>query len=284
VTSRYRATILGCGASPGVPRIGNDWGACDPSNPRNRRTRTSLLVERVGGGQRPTRVLIDTGPDMRAQLLATNVDAIDGVVYTHAHADHTHGIDDLRAFAQNTGHLVSIFADDMTADHLERTFAYCFRTPTSSLYPPILRMHRLTIGVPFTITGPGGELTLLPLRQIHGDTDSLCLRIGGLAYSCDVSDVPAETQPVLAGIDLWIVDGLRDRPHPSHFTVGQALGWIDRLKAKRAVLTHMTNDLDYAELRGRLPAHVEPAYDGMTVEFDGNPMASADPGPAEHVP
>jgi phosphoribosyl 1,2-cyclic phosphate phosphodiesterase len=272
VTDRLRATILGCGASPGVPRLGNDWGACDPANPRNRRSRCSLLIERFGAGLRPTRVLVDTGPDMRAQLLAANADAIDGVIYTHAHADHTHGIDELRVFAQNTKRLVNVYADEPTAAHLEYAFAYCFASPTGSLYPPILRMHRITSGVPLTITGAGGEVALMPLRQIHGEIDSLALRVGSLAYSCDVSGLPPETERALAGLDVWIVDGLRDKPHPSHFSVADALAWIARIGPRRAVLTHMTNDLDYAKLKARLPGHVEPAYDGMTIDFS---MASA---------
>jgi phosphoribosyl 1,2-cyclic phosphate phosphodiesterase len=268
VTSQFRATILGCGASPGVPRIGNDWGACDPLEPKNRRLRTSLLVERFAeGAPRPTRVLVDSGPDVRAQLLAANVDALDGVIYTHAHADHTHGIDELRVLAQRGRHLVDVYADAPTADHLERAFAYCFATQSGGLYPPILAMHRITHGVALRISGPGGEIALQPLRQMHGEIDSLCLRIGALAYSCDVSDLPPESVGALSGLDVWIVDGLRDRPHPSHFSVGQALGWIDRLKPKRAVLTHMTNELDYAALKARLPAGVEPGYDSMTVAF-----------------
>jgi phosphoribosyl 1,2-cyclic phosphate phosphodiesterase len=269
VSARYRATILGCGASPGVPRIGNDWGICDPGEPRNRRTRTSLLIERFADGPAPTRVLVDTGPDVRAQLLAANVPAIDAVIYTHAHADHTHGIDELRVFAQNRKGLVDVHADEATAAHLERTFAYCFATPAGGLYPPILKMHRLAVGVSLTIAGAGGPMALMPLRQLHGDIDSLGLRVGGLAYSCDVSDIPSETQQQLAGLDVWIVDGLRDRPHPSHFSVSDALNWIERVQPGRSVLTHMTNDLDYATLRARLPAAVEPAYDGLTLDFSG---------------
>jgi phosphoribosyl 1,2-cyclic phosphate phosphodiesterase len=269
VSAPCRATVLGCGASPGVPRIGNEWGACDPTNPRNRRTRTSLLIERSGSGARPTRVLIDTGPDVRAQLLAANIGAIDGVVYTHAHADHTHGIDELRVFAQNTKRLVDVYADEATAAHLEHAFAYCFATPAGGLYAPILQMHRIAVGVPLTIAGPGGDIVLMPLRQIHGDIDSLCVRIGGLAYSCDVSDLPPETERGLGGLDAWIVDGLRDRPHPSHFSVADALAWIARVRPRRAVLTHMTNDLDYEALKARLPPGVEPGYDGMTIDFSG---------------
>ncbi len=275
--AQYRATILGCGASPGVPRIGNDWGMCDPANPKNRRSRTALLIERFGSGQRPTRVLVDTGPDLRTQLLAANVDAIDGVVYTHAHADHVHGIDDLRAFSLSTRRLVDVYADDATADHLERAFGYCFRTPDGGLYPPILKMHRIAAGTRLTIAGPGGEVAMLPLRQVHGEIDSLCLRVGDFAYSCDVSDVPPETERALAGLDAWVVDGLRDKPHPSHFTVAEALAWIQRVGTRRAVLTHMTNDLDYAALAARLPANVQPAYDGLTIDFDGSGSRSANP-------
>lgn len=275
--ARYRATILGCGASPGVPCIGNDWGVCDPTNPKNRRLRTSLLIERFGAGERPTRVLVDTGPDIREQLLAAKVEAIDGVVYTHAHADHVHGIDDLRAFTLSMRRLVDVYADDATAAHLEYAFEYCFTTPDGGFYPPILKMHRIGVGTPLRIAGPGGEVTLLPLRQAHGDIETLCLRVANFAYSCDVSGVPAETEAALAGLDMWVVDGLRDKPHPSHFTVREALTWIARIGARRAVLTHMTNDLDYAELVARLPPNVQPAYDGMTIDFADAGAQSASP-------
>jgi phosphoribosyl 1,2-cyclic phosphate phosphodiesterase len=264
-----RARILGCGAAPGVPRIGNHWGACDPTNPRNRRTRTSLLIERFGAGSTPTRVLIDTGPDVRAQLLAADVDSLDAVIYTHAHADHTHGIDELRAVSQNAGRLIDVFATPRTAASLTKTFGYCFVQRPGSINPPTLKMHELEAGAPLTIDGPGGGLTLLPLRQIHGETEVLCLRVGGLAYSCDVSDIPADTAQALAGLDLWIVDALRDGPHPNHFCVADALGWIERLRPKRAILTHMSNELDYEALKARLPHNVEPAYDGMTIAFAG---------------
>jgi phosphoribosyl 1,2-cyclic phosphate phosphodiesterase len=267
VTGRYRATVLGCGASPGVPRIGNDWGLCDPNEPRNYRTRTSLLIERFDGGPRPTRVLVDTGPDVRTQLLAARVDAVDAVIYTHAHADHTHGIDELRVFAQSTKHLIDVYADDATAAHLEHAFAYCFATQPGGLYPPILAMHRIAADRPLAIVGPGGQVTINPLRQVHGDIDSLCLRVAGLAYSCDVSDLPSATVAALANLDVWILDALRDRPHPSHFNVQEALAWIGRLKPRRAILTHMTNELDYATLNARLPAGVEPGYDGMTIDL-----------------
>jgi phosphoribosyl 1,2-cyclic phosphate phosphodiesterase len=267
MTGRLRFTILGCGASPGVPRIGNDWGACDPAEPRNRRTRCSLLIERVDAATgRRTTVLIDTGPDVREQLLSAGVNTLDGVIYTHAHADHVHGIDDLRAFWQNTGRLVDVYSDAATQERLDQAFGYCFRTASGSNYPPILRHHLVTPGTPVTITGDGGPITLLPLRQIHGDIDTLAIRVGGLAYSCDVSDVPADTIDALTGLDVWIVDALRYKPHPSHFTVAEAVEWIGRLKPCRAVLTHLHSDLDYATLRAELPEGIEPGFDGMVLE------------------
>jgi phosphoribosyl 1,2-cyclic phosphate phosphodiesterase len=265
--ARLRATILGCGSSPGVPRIGNDWGACDPAEPRNRRLRCALLIERFDGGSGPTTVLVDTGPDVRTQLLNAGVKHVDGVVYTHAHADHIHGIDDLRAVWQNSKRLVDVYADVPTTARLEQAFEYCFRSLPGSFYPPILRQHPMTIGTPLTISGAGGPIHILPFRQIHGDIDTIGLRVDGLAYSCDISALPAESEGTLAGLDVWIVDALRYRPHPSHFSVEQSLEWIDKLKPRRAVLTHMHTDLDYQRLRRELPAHVEPAYDGMQIEF-----------------
>jgi phosphoribosyl 1,2-cyclic phosphate phosphodiesterase len=266
LSATLKITVLGCGASPGVPRIGNDWGACDPNEPKNRRSRCSILLERnLNGGT--TRVLVDTGPDMRAQLLAARVNSIDGVVYTHSHADHLHGIDDLRAFAQNTGRLVDVYADDATYERMLDGFRYCFFTPPESIYRPILQRHDMAAGVPLSINGDGGPLTITPFRQVHGTIHSLGLRIGGFAYSCDVSDITDATVPVLAGLDVWMVDALRTSTHPSHFNVEQALAWIERIKPKRAVLTHMHGDLDYATLKRELPKHIEPAYDGMTIEL-----------------
>jgi len=266
--ARHRFTIMGCGASPGVPRINGDWGACDPREVKNLRTRCSALIERFGDGPEPTRVVIDTGPDLRMQLLAAGVTSIDGVVYTHAHADHVHGIDDLRAFWMNAQRRVPVYCDDMTYQRLAAGFGYCFSTPPGSAYPPFLDRHDLTPGTFLTITGPGGPIHLLPYRQIHGDIDSIGFRIGGLAYSCDVSDIPDESVGLLAELDIWIVDALRLRPHPSHLSLDEALGWIDRIGPRRAVLTHMTSDLDYNALHRDLPAHIEPAYDGMRFELE----------------
>lgn len=262
-----RFTILGCGASPGVPRITGDWGACDPNEPRNRRSRSAALIERFDG-DRPTRVLIDTGPDLRNQLIAAEVDEIHGVVYTHPHADHVHGIDDLRTFWMTMRRPIPIYSDDETQLRLDEGFGYCFRSPEGSPYPPFLIRHQISHDEEISIAGPGGSISLLPFSQIHGDIRSLGYRIGPLAYSCDFNDLPEESTAHLQDLDIWILDGLRRRPHPSHCSVGEALTWVAAVKPRRAVLTHMTNDLDYRTLQDELPAGVEPAYDGMTFDFE----------------
>ena len=266
MSGRLKVTVLGCGSSPGVPRIGNDWGACDPTEPRNRRLRCSILIERIKNGG-VTRVLVDTGPDIRAQMLAAGVNSLDAVVYTHSHADHTHGIDDLRAFWQNSRRLVDIYADAATTERLKQAFGYCFETVPGGSYPPILKHHPIAAGRPLTIDGAGGAMTITPFRQIHGEIDTLGLHVGGLAYSCDVSDLPEASLPALAGLDVWIVDALRYKPHPSHFSLSETLQWIDRVRPHRAILTHMHTDLDYATLTREMPQGVEPAYDGMQIEL-----------------
>ncbi|HUD87987.1 MAG TPA: MBL fold metallo-hydrolase [Xanthobacteraceae bacterium] len=258
-------TILGCGSSGGVPRPALGWGVCDPNNPKNRRRRTSLLVERRGAGG-VTQVLVDTSPDLREQLLDAEVDWLDGVLYTHEHADHTHGIDDLRALFIKRRQPVDVYLDEETAKVMLARFGYCFRSPPGSEYPPIVRDHSLAAGQPITVTGQGGAITALPILQQHGDIASYGFRFGNLAYSCDLSGMPDESAAALGGLDVWIVDALRYRPHPSHFSLDDALHWIAQLKPRRAILTNLHADLDYDELRGKLPAHVEPAYDGMTVE------------------
>ncbi|MCX5493992.1 MBL fold metallo-hydrolase [Kaistia dalseonensis] len=264
---RLRITVLGCGASPGVPRIGNDWGACDPSEPKNRRTRSSILIDGFrNDSPYPTRVLVDTGPDMRNQLLDARVDRLDAVLFTHPHADHTHGIDDLRSFWLDSRRLVPVYTDDFTQERLEEAFGYCFHTPAGGSYPPILGRVRIEPGTAFSVDGPGGRLDILPFRQIHGEIDSLGFRIGDFAYSSDVSALPSETVPKLDGLSLWIVDALRWRPHPSHFSVDETLGWHERLRPRRTVLTHMHGDLDYRVLAAKVPGDVEPAFDGMVLD------------------
>jgi len=262
-----RFTILGCGTSTGVPRIGPVWGACDPENPRNTRSRCSLLVERLSG-EGVTTLLVDTSPDMRQQLLKARVSWLDGVFYTHEHADHTHGIDDLRAVFFNGRRRVEIYYDRRTGNLLHQRFGYCFKTPEDSGYPPILRGHEIEVGVPVLISGKGGDIEALPYLQHHGSIQSLGYRIGNLAYSPDVVGLPEESYAQLEGLDIWVVDALRYTPHPSHFSLEQALEAIGRVKPRRAIITHMHIDLDYETLRKELPENVEPAYDGMVLEID----------------
>jgi len=263
-----KVTILGCGTSGGVPRIGNVWGACDPSNPRNRRRRCALLVQREGA-KGMTNVLVDTPPDLREGLLDANVGLLDGVLYTHDHADHTHGIDDLRVVVYNGNQRLKVYSDKTTLEVLRQRFDYCFETPAGSDYPAVLLAQEIVAGQAVPIEGRGGAIEALAFRQIHGRGTSLGFRFGGLAYSPDVSDFPEESLELLRGLDIWIIDALRYTFHPSHFSVGQALEWIDKLKPKRAILTHMHIDLDYATLALELPQGVEPAYDGMVLEVAG---------------
>ena len=261
-------TILGCGSSGGVPRPALGWGACDPENPRNRRRRTSLLIERKG----PvgiTRVLVDTSPDLREQLLDADVDWLDGVLFTHEHADHTHGIDDLRSLVIKRRRRVDVYVSETTSQALHARFDYCFVTPPNSEYPPILTEHRITPGRLIAIDGEGGPIVAMPVLQDHGDIKSLGFRFGDVAYSTDLVGMPSESILALAGLKLWIVDALRYTPHPSHFSVTDTLAWIERLKPERAILTNLHSDLDYDALRAQVPLSVQPAYDGLRVDFTG---------------
>jgi phosphoribosyl 1,2-cyclic phosphate phosphodiesterase len=255
-------TILGCGSSMGVPRVALGWGACDPNNPKNRRRRCSLLVERTSAAGR-TRVLVDCTPDLREQLLEAQVDWLDGVLITHQHADHIHGIDDLRPLFVHKRRRLDVYMDEPTAQAMHARFGYCFATPPGSEYPPILTEHRLQPGKSLTIAGQGGPIEVLPVLQEHGDIPSLGFRFGNVAYSADIKALPTESIAALAGLDVWIVDALRKSPHPSHFNLDEALQWIARIKPKRAILTNLHSDMDYAELRAQLPPGVEPAHDGM---------------------
>jgi phosphoribosyl 1,2-cyclic phosphate phosphodiesterase len=256
-------TILGCGSSGGVPRPALGWGACDPKNPRNRRRRCSLLVERRNHIGRATRILVDTSPDLREQLLDADVDWLDAVLMTHEHADHTHGIDDLRALVMHRRRRIDVYSDEYTSRVITRRFDYCFHTPPGSNYPPILNDHRARPGEPISIVGEGGPIEVLPFLQDHGDISSLGFRFGGLAYSADLVGLPSTSIAALSRLDIWIVDALRYKPHPSHFSLEQALDWIEKIKPKHAILTNLHSDLDYGELKSHLPPYVEPAYDGM---------------------
>lgn len=260
-----RFTILGCGSSGGVPRLGGEWGDCDPANPKNRRRRCSMLVERETEAG-VTRVLIDTSPDMRDQLLDAGVGLLDAVVYTHSHADHVHGIDDLRQIVFNLHRRLPVWADGPTQEALMSRFGYAFVQPEGSPYPPILSMH--TIDGPVTVDGAGGPVTLVPFEADHGSMDTLGFRIGPLAYLPDAVAIPEASWPVLEGLDCWVVDALRRRPHPTHAHLEMTLGWIDRARPVRAVITNMHIDLDYATLEAELPPHIRPAHDGMVISYD----------------
>ncbi len=263
-----KVTILGCGTSGGVPRIGEIWGDCDPNNPKNRRLRCSLLVEKEGPDGKTT-ILVDSSPDLRQQMLTAGVTWVDGVLYTHDHADHTHGIDDLRMIAFNGKRRVNVYHDAETGAVLKRRFAYCFETPPGSDYPPILNATDIRPGEGFTVSGAGGDIAVMPYLQQHGATHSIGYRFGGIAYSPDVNDIPEESVQHLQDLDVWILDALRPKPHPSHLSVDEALAWVERMKPARTVFTHMHIDLDYETLRRQLPEAVEPAYDGLVLETEG---------------
>ena len=261
-----RARILGCGSSGGVPRIGNVWGACDPSDPKNTRMRCSLLVEQVSGSD-VTTILVDTSPDLRQQLLAANVSALDAVLYTHDHADQCHGIDDLRVVSYTMGRLVDVYADRITAQSLMQRFGYCFEQPHDSPYVPILSLKdQLLPEQTLHIKGAAGPLSVLPFLQDHGSMDSLGFRFGDLAYSSDLVDLPEASFALLEDLDVWIVDALRYTPHPTHAHLDLVLSWVERLKPRRTVLTNLHIDMDYGTLKRNLPETIVPAYDGMTIE------------------
>ncbi len=263
-----RLTILGCGSSAGVPRVGQGWGACDPSNPKNRRRRCSALVERFSAGGATT-LLVDTSPDLREQLIEAGVKRVDGILMTHPHADHTHGIDDLRPLYQQMSRRIDVYMDEPTSLIVRRAFSYVFHTPDGSSYPAIATELRLTAGRVCRVDGEGGAIEAMPFDLDHGDIGALGFRFGSLAYTPDVKRIPAASRPFLEDLDIWIIDALRYRSHPSHFSLDDALEWIETLRPRRAILTNLHTDLDYETLRARLPAHVTPAYDGLRVEgFD----------------
>ena len=254
-----RITMLGCGPSWGVPRIGDDWGACDPKNPKNRRSRCALLIE--DGGQT---VLIDTPPDLRQQLLAAQVKRIDAVLFTHAHADHSHGIDDLRSVNRMVGKPMPIYGSPYTMGELRARFRYIFAsvdTTAPVFYKPAVEPHEVT--GPFTAAGMG----VVPFDQDHGFSQTTGFRVGRVAYSTDVMMLDDPAFAALAGVELWVVDCIRQKPHPTHSHLERTLSWIDRVRPRRAILTHMDESLDYETLRRMLPAGVEPGFDGLIVEL-----------------
>jgi len=259
-------TILGCGPSGGVPRVATGWGNCDAANPRNRRTRCSALIEQTGPDGGVTRILIDASPDLREQLLRADVRALDACVITHDHADHTHGIDDLRPIVFKRRQRLPVYMDDLTASTLLERFAYAFRSKKKE-YQPLFEDHRIADGEPFEISGAGGTVTLLPFLQDHGPQPSLGFRMGDLAYSSDVVGFPPGAIEAVQGVRTWVLDALRYEPHTTHFSLRQAVEWIERIGPDHAVLTHMLQDLDYDRVAAETPDHIEPAYDGMVLEW-----------------
>ncbi|WP_172292766.1 MBL fold metallo-hydrolase [Pseudoruegeria sp. HB172150] len=260
-----RFTILGCGSSGGVPRVGGLWGDCDPANPKNWRRRCSLLVERETDDG-TTRVLIDTSPDLRAQLIDAGIGLLDAVVFTHSHADHVHGIDDLRMVVFNRKSRLPVWADTPTQEALLTRFAYVFVQPEGSSYPPILDLN--LIDGPVTIDGDGGPVTLNPFLVKHGSIDSLGFRVQDLAYLPDVEMMTPEAWEACSGLDCWILDALRRTPHPTHSHLDQSLEWIERAAPRRAVLTNMHIDMDYDTLVEETADHITPAYDGMVIRYE----------------
>jgi phosphoribosyl 1,2-cyclic phosphate phosphodiesterase len=253
-----RITVLGCGVSTGVPAIGPDWGRCDPADPRNYRRRSSILIECRG-----KLLLIDTTPDLREQLIEARVSHLDAVIYTHAHADHLHGVDDLRTLNRLMRRSIPIYADDHTLSEIRVRFSYALTDtePGEPFYKPSLIAHR--IAGPFLAAG----LPIVPFTQDHGFGSTLGFRIGTFGYSTDAVELDEAAFAALEGVELWIVDCLRREPHPTHSHLEKTLAWIARVSPKRALLTHMDQSLDYAELSAELPAGVEPGRDGLVIEL-----------------
>ncbi len=257
-----KVTVLGCGTSGGVPRVGEQnggWGECDPAEPKNRRRRVSVLVEEQGADGRLWRILIDTSPDLREQLLSANVTSLDAVFLTHDHADHTHGIDDLRAVCHIMRRRIPMYMDGPTAATMKARFGYVFAGQGD--YPALcdLRLIKGDVAI--------GPLTVKPFEQQHGAILSLGFRIRDFAYSTDLNGIPPHSEPFLQNLDCWLVDALRRSPHPSHPHLDMTLGWINTYRPRRAVLTHMDWSMDYATLIGELPPGIEPGYDGMVLDL-----------------
>jgi phosphoribosyl 1,2-cyclic phosphate phosphodiesterase len=262
----FEAVILGCGSSAGVPRADGDWGACDPAEPRNRRSRCSLMVRRRAETGPETTLVVDAAPEFRLQTTAADIKRLDALLLTHDHADQCHGIDDIRAFAITQRARIPCWMDEGTTTTLSERFGYIFRG--QGLYPAIADLKRTPpAGVAWAIDGPSGHIPIIAFEQDHGDVKSLGYRFGSLAYSSDLVELPEASFAILEGVDVWIVDALRYMPHPTHAHVDKALGWIDRVQPRRAILTNLHIDLDYAELKARLPHGVEPAHDGLTIQF-----------------
>jgi len=257
-----KVTILGCGGSGGIPLIGPNWGRCNPDNPRNRRRRVSVLLEHPAA-----KILFDTSPDLRMQMLDADCSSIDAVLYTHDHADHTQGIDDVRFLKARSGGTIDAYGSAETFATLMQRFTYIFAQSTKGsghLYKPFLTPHQIDIPSQFEVRG----LPVAAFQQDHGfGSVTTGYRVGNMGYSTDAVDLPEEAFDLLQGLDLWIVDCLRFEPHGTHAHFDKALSWIERIKPKHAVLTHLNHMMDYDEVAQRCPPGVEPAYDGLTIEI-----------------
>lgn len=259
-----RVTILGCGGSAGVPQLGGadgrgDWGACDPAEPRNRRTRSSIVIQ----GDTGERLLVDTSPDMRQQLLDCAVPRVDAILFTHAHADHTLGIDDVRILNRIAGRPLDAFATARTHEELHKRFDYAFQpwTPPWFFRPVLVPRH---VAAGDTIVAAG--MTVQVFEQDHGYLPTLGLRVGGFGYSTDVARLDDAALDALGGVDTWVVDCFQRKAHKTHANLEQVLAWAERLQPRRVVLTHMGYDVDWAWLSSHLPAHMQPAHDGLILE------------------
>lgn len=261
-----RLTLLGTGSSGGVPRVSNDWGDCDPAEPKNRRRRCAALVERIAANGAKTSVLIDTGPDCREQLLAADVQSLEGVVLTHSHADHIFGLDDLRQMAMTLRRPIDVYMDAHTASVVKSGFGYCFERPAGSSYPIFCVEHRIAAPAPVVIEGPGGDVVLTPFEVEHGDINALGFRIADLVYVPDMKRLlNAHSEATIRGAKVLVVDALRHTPHPTHMNLKETLHLIDTAAPERAVLTDLCRDMDYRTLYDDLPTGIEPAFDGMVI-------------------
>jgi len=291
VSGLLRVTILGCGSSGGVPRIDGDWGACDPANPKNRRRRCSILLERAVdeadlNAQTSTRALVDTSPDLREQMLSAGAGLLDAVFYTHDHADQSHGVDDLRAIVYRRRQLIPAYLNAETRDSLVHRFSYIFETPEGSGYPPLVDPRVVGAGEFVAVDGAGGVIDAEAFDAPHGRI--VCAGWifgggpsgGGVAYTPDVNALNDAALERIASADVWIVDALRDRAHPSHATVEQAFAWIAQTQPRLALLTNLHVDLDYAALLARCPESVRPAYDGLQITLEASTGRLVGAGPA----
>ena len=260
--NELRFTILGSGSSAGVPRLGGNWGACDPENIKNRRQRCSLLIERFGENG-TTAVLIDTSPDMRNQLLTANIGLLDAVVFTHEHADHVHGLDDLRVIVINKKSMLPVYAAGNTRKELLDRFSYAFETAPGSPYPPILEMNDLPLQL--TVTGSGGDISIETFDVPHGAITVRAIKVNNVLYTPDISGLPDNADVVFGGLDMWILDSLRYEPHKTHINVETALEWVEKYKPKEAIFTNLHIDVDYQTLSDTTPDNVRAAFDGMQI-------------------